>query len=74
MCTFKADNAAWHNSARLNGFISDQYKIWKTGKEEVKTMKELNLEELAQVNGGIDETTESVLELIGKIVHWFEDL
>ena len=40
----------------------------------MKTMKEVNLEELAQVNGGIDETTESVLELIGKIVHWFEDL
>ena len=30
-------------------------------------MKELNLEELAQVNGGIDETTKNILDLIGKI-------
>ena len=34
--------------------------------------KVLSLDELEMVCGGMDETTEAVLELIGKIVHWFE--
>ena len=34
-------------------------------------MRALSLDELEMVSGGVDETTESILELIGKIVDWF---
>ncbi len=34
-------------------------------------MKALDLEELEMISGGIDDTTKNVLDLIGKIVDWF---
>ena len=36
-----------------------------------KEMKALSLDELEMVSGGVDDTTEAILELIGKIVDWF---
>ena len=36
-----------------------------------KEMKALILDELEMVSGGVDDTTEAILELIGKIVDWF---
>ena len=37
-------------------------------------MKELDLKELEQVSGGIDDTTKDILDVIGKIAEWFENL
>ena len=36
-----------------------------------ENMRALSLDELEMVNGGVDDTTEAILELIGKIVDWF---
>ena len=36
-----------------------------------KEMKALSLDELEMVSGGVDDTTEAILGLIGKIVDWF---
>ncbi len=37
-------------------------------------MKELNPEELKMINGGIDEATKNILDIIGDIVDWFNNL
>ena len=37
-------------------------------------MKELKTEELKMVNGGIDEATKNILDIIGDIVDWFNNL
>jgi len=36
-----------------------------------ENMRALSLDELEMVSVGVDDTTEAILELIGKIVDWF---
>ena len=39
----------------------------------MKEMEALSLKDPERISGGMDDTTEGMLELIGKIVDWFEN-
>ena len=34
----------------------------------------LSMDELTMVNGGIDDTTKNILDIIGDVVDWFNNL